>query len=73
MTGTDPKSDAGPRPLRLTAKVRRGLALLLGDEDVSGDQQADEVALARARAWMRDVMQRSAAGREPRVRPRGPA
>jgi hypothetical protein len=63
VTGTE------GRPLRLTARVRRGIALLLGDEDVSGDQLADELALARARAWLRDIMHRSEAGLRPRVRP----
>jgi hypothetical protein len=58
-----------PRPARrrLSLDVVRGLFLLLGDEDRSADQRADELALGKARAWLRDVAQRG----EAHLRPRG--
>lgn len=69
MTGALPAAGRGGRPLKLTASVRRGIGLILGDDQPSGDQAADELMVAKARGWMRDVMQRSEAGLRPRVRP----
>ena len=51
---------------RLTSHVVRGLLLLLGDLEPSGDQRADEMDLARGRSWLRDVAHRAEANLRPR-------